>query len=162
LKRKIFRGVSVKTIRNFKVSIDNEKGGTLIFIIMIFMVVAILLASVQTVFMANLRQAKVQEEDIEAYYLAYSGVEMAFSALIDNSFALMNNLKNGTVASYTENNINLGDGEIDVVAVKTSDTGFTGWIKITATATVNATGNTYTRTMYFDPKDVTKKVWKNN
>ena len=147
-----------KRIQTFK---NESKGGTLVFILMILMVVGILLAAIQSVFIGNLNQAKSQEEDVETYYLAYSGAEMAYAALINNSFELMNRLKNNTVSSYTENNIVLGDGTIDVVAVKTTDTGFTDWIKITSTATMNDTGDVYTRIMYFDPADVSKKVWKN-
>lgn len=148
--------------KRIQIFLNESKGGTLVFILMILMVVGILLAAIQAVFVGNLNQAKSQEEDVETYYLAYSGAEMAYAALINNSFELMNRLKNNTVSSYTENDIALGNGTIDVSAIKSTDSGFVDWIKITSIATMNDTGETYTRIMYFDPADVSKKVWKNN
>ena len=147
-----------------KLHIEQESGGMLAFVIIMLMVVSVLVASVLLMFNNNLKQAKMQEDNMEVYYLAYSGVEMAYAALLADSNEKLKELTRLTspVASQVTNNIALGDGEIDLIAVKTSDTGFVGWIKITSTATLNKNGQIYTRILYFDPADPTKKVWSDN
>lgn len=142
----------------------NETGGTLAFVVILLMVLSVLVASVLLLFNNNLKQAKLQEDNMEAYYLAYSGVEMAYAALLADSNEKLKELTRLTspVASHVTNNVAVGGGEVDLIAVKSTDVGFEGWIKITSTATLTKNGQTYTRILYFDPADPTKKVWSDN
>lgn len=147
-----------------KLTIKKENGGTLAFVIILLMVLSIFTASILMVFNNNLKQAKQQEDSMEAYYLAYSGVEVAYAALLADGNEKLKELTRLTspVASHVTNNVAIGGGEVDLIAVKSSDTGFVGWIKISSVATLTKNGQTYTRILYFDPADPTKKVWSNN
>ncbi len=148
------------SIKNLKLNRDD--GGALAFVIIMLMVISILVASVLFLFNNNLVQAKSIENNMEVYYLAYSGVEMSYAALLANTNEKMKALTDKTVPSFTTNGIVFGNGLIDTQAVLSTDTGFVDWIKITVTATLDKNGDTDTRIMYFDPNDPTKKVWKDN
>lgn len=146
--------------RNIKLNSDD--GSALAFVIIMIMVLTIFVSSILFLFDNNLIQAKKIEVNMEVYYLAYSGVEMSYAALLANTNEKMKELTDLTVASLTTNSISFGNGEIDTQAVLSKDPGFVDWIKITATATLDSNGDTDTRIMYFDPNDPTKKVWKDN
>lgn len=60
-----------------KSKIKNRNGNALVFMLMIFLVISILTTSILFIFNSNLKQAKHQQNLMEAYYLAYSGAEMA-------------------------------------------------------------------------------------
>lgn len=146
--------------RNIKLNSDD--GGALAFVIIMIMVLSIFVSSILFLFNNNLVQAKKIENSMEAYYLAYSGVEMSYAALLANTNEKMKSLTDLTVTSLTTNNISFGNGKINTQAVLSTDPGFEDWIKITVVATLDKNGDTDTRIMYFDPNDPTKKVWKDN
>lgn len=154
----------ILTLKKIKQQLNQEQGGLLAFVVIMLMVVSIIVASVLFMFNSNLKQAKLQEDNMEAYYLAYSGVEMAYAALLADSNEKLKELTRLTspVASHVTNNVAIGGGEVDLIAVKSTDVGFENWIKITSTATLSRNGQTYTRILYFDPADPTKKVWSDN
>lgn len=123
--------------------------------------------SVLFVFDNNFLQSRSQEHRIEAYYIAYSGIEMAYSALIANSEAKLKELTRATapVSQHTQTGLVIGDGKVDLVAKLATDPNFDGWVIITAKATLDKNGFSYTRSLLFDPSDPTnpsKRVWKDN
>lgn len=60
----------------------NRKGSTLVIVLVIFAVLSILLASINTMFNSNMIQAVRQEKLMKAHYLALSGIEAAKSTLL--------------------------------------------------------------------------------
>ena len=156
----------MRKIRSIKLiyRLKNRHGSALAFIVIVLLVVSIMTTSIFYLFNSNLKQAKYQQDSLEAYYLAYSGVEMAYAALLADSNEKLKELTRTTspVLSHVTNNVSIGGGKVDLIAVKSTDTGFDGWIKITSTATLTRTGQTYIRILYFDPADPTKKVWSDN
>lgn len=140
--------------------LKNRKGGVLAFVLIIFLIVTIIASSILYIFNTNLKQAKHQQDRMEAYYLAYSGAEIAYAALNENNTILANLVANPSAKEETKNII-FGNGKIDVVAMKTDETNFNGWIKITSTAVLNKNGVSYTRVLYFDPSNPADKVWVN-
>lgn len=141
---------------------NSRNGSALVFIIIVLLIVAIFSSSILFMFNSNLRQAKHQQDSMEAYYLAYSGVEMAFSAITANSNALIEDLIDGTESSLNENDIDYGEGYIDIEVVKSTDANFEDWIKITSTGTLKRNNHSYTRTMYVNPSNINDFVWINN
>lgn len=138
----------------------NRKGSVLAFVLGIFFIVTIIAFSVIFIFNTNLKQAKHQQDRMEAYYLAYSGAELAYAALNENKSKL-DNLVADLAKKEETKNISFGNGKIDVIAGKTDEANFKGWIKVTSTATLNKNGLTYTRILYFDPSNPADKVWVN-
>jgi hypothetical protein len=147
----------------------NKNGAALAYAIVVLLVISIFTVSIMSIFSNNLNQVEYQKHYTQAYYLAYSGVEMAFSALIAEDAShvpnhLFNQLKNGTITLLTQNNIAYGDGLIDIRAEIVNDTtsSYNGWIKITSTGTLNANNFAVTRILYIDPLDQQNTVWKIN
>lgn len=60
----------------------NNHGAALPTVLMLLVVIMILTASVMMIFGNNLHQSKHQEERIQAYYLALSGIDLGVSALL--------------------------------------------------------------------------------
>lgn len=142
----------------------NRKGSIFVFVFVIFLTLSIIASSVIYVFNSNLKQAKHQQDSLEAYYLAYSGVEMGYAALLANGNAKLLELTRLTnpVAEHKEPSISFGNGTIEVTAKVTNDTNFVGWIKVTGKAKLNKNGLEFTRSMYFDPTNTIDIVWKSN
>lgn len=136
--------VNNKKAKNFR------KGNALVFVLIAFMIVSIFAFSILSIFNNNLKQAKHQQDSLEAYYLAYSGIELTFAYLMEYD-----------EKEVTANNIEFGNGKINVVSKITDEEGFVGWVKITSVATLNKNGQKYTRIMYFDPINPVDQVWRN-
>jgi hypothetical protein len=148
---------------------NNKKGIALVYAILILVVVSILSVSVLALFSSNLRQEEYQKEYMEAYYLAYSGIQMAFSAItaednLGNPNDLFNKLKNGSISECTQNGISYGAGVINIKVIKINDISSTynGLIKITSTGKLNSNGFSVTRCLYIDPLDQQNVMWENN
>lgn len=141
--------------------IKEERGAALMYVLLMLLVLTIFTGSALTIFSSNLKQAKYQQDSVEAYYIAYSGVEMAFAALMADSKAKTNDLVASTDPNFkfSEDDIALGNGTVNIVASKSSDAGFEGWIKITASAVLTRNNQTYVRSMYFNPADPNETVW---
>jgi type II secretory pathway component PulK len=63
--------------------IQKENGAALISVLLLFAVLMIFTASLSVLFVGNLKQTKRQEQKMEAYYLALSGIDMSLSALLN-------------------------------------------------------------------------------
>ncbi len=68
--------------REMRSSIYGKKGSALVTVMVVFIVLMIVSASVTSIFSANLYQAKQQEHRAQAYYLALSGIDLGLSALL--------------------------------------------------------------------------------
>lgn len=140
--------------------LKKRRGSVLVFVLIIFLVVSIITSTVIFIFNNNLKQAKHQQDRMEAYYLAYSGAELAYAALNENKSKLDNLVADPTKKEETID-ISFGNGTIDVVARKTDEENFKGWIKIISIAVLVKNDVSYTRILYFDPSNPAKKVWVN-
>jgi hypothetical protein len=148
-------------LMKFEFSINNNnKGSALAFVIVILMVISLLSLSMAQVFSSNLKQTKHLQDSLEAYYLSYSGALIGYEALLANSNDKLDDLTNGS--SIAPSTIILDNGNAIVSAEVSTDTNFEDWIKITSIATINRTGLSYTRVMYFDPMDPLDVLWRNN
>lgn len=62
--------------------ITNRKGSALAFIIIIFFVLSIMASTISILFLSNLTQAKKQENNLKAHYLAMSGIDVTIATLM--------------------------------------------------------------------------------
>ncbi len=60
----------------------NSKGSAIMLVLFVFVFLMITATTVLSIHGNNLRQAKKQEQSMEAYYLAYSGCEIGWEALM--------------------------------------------------------------------------------
>lgn len=141
---------------------NKRQGSALAFVLIIFLVISILTSSILFIFNNNLKQAKRQQDSFEAYYLAYSGAELAYAALLTEvSGSRKYNVLNES-NDLKETNIDFGNGKIDIVAKLSNGGSFDGWIEITSTGTLNKNNQSYTRTLFFNPGNPVDRVWRNN
>ncbi|WP_350344539.1 type II secretion system protein [Proteinivorax tanatarense] len=61
----------------------NNKGFSLPMVLMVIMVLSILLASVFSLTQSNTKQIVAQENNLRAYYLARSGIDIAYAAMME-------------------------------------------------------------------------------
>lgn len=138
----------------------SRKGSVLAFIIIIFFVVSILITSILHLVNTNIMQAKRQQDRLEAYYLAYSGIEMAFASLLADGNQNLYKLKTNIDLILSEENIELGNGKVTVISKITDNENFTDWIEITSTGTLDKNNLSYTRTLLFDPNNPLDMIWQ--
>ena len=150
----------MKTLPKFKkLILEDEKGAALIYALMIFSVIFILSTSVLSLFSSNLFQAKYQEDKMESHYISYSGALMAFAAITEDSNELLDKIiKHNYV--YTDKNINLGKGVIDIEAKKSKEADYLGWIEITSVATLTSEKMTTKSILYVNPLNKNEVKWK--
>ena len=65
--------------------LNNKKGISLVFVVLVLLVLSILSMAIFTLFTSNMRQAQRQENVIRAHYLAISGVDVTFAALMQGN-----------------------------------------------------------------------------
>ncbi len=138
----------------------KRKGSFLVFSLLIFTILILFMSVVLHLLNTNNQQIKLQEQKMEAYYLAYSGAELAKEALFKDNNELFNNIKDGRNEFYDEELI-LDNGKINVRAEQSNNENYPSWIEIKSTSTLNDTDITYTRILYINPEDPGEQVWVN-
>ena len=123
----------------------KRKGASLFWVIIALVFTTIMTISISTVTRSNIRQAKIQDDGLQVYYIARSGAELAYEALLTSSPSLINKFKNGAISKLDEKNISVGKGKADIKV--TSDTvDAVKKIKIESTGKLNNT----TKTIYLE------------
>lgn len=96
-----------------KNQLKSQQGNVLAYVMIVMVVVFILVGAVVSLAQSNIRQASAQEKGMQAYYLARSGAELAFEALLDPDCNVLNELKNGTLTEKSEV-VDFDNGTADV------------------------------------------------
>ncbi|MGP1487737.1 MAG: hypothetical protein ACTTIX_00930 [Peptoanaerobacter stomatis] len=123
----------------------KRKGASLFWVIIALVFTTIMTISISTVTRSNIRQAKIQDDGLQVYYIARSGAELAYEALLTSSPSLINKFKNGAISKLDEKNISVGKGKADIkVTSYTVDA--VKKIKIESTGKLNNT----TKTIYLE------------
>ena len=123
----------------------KRKGASLFWVIIALVFTTIITLSISTVTRSNIRQAKIQDDGLQVYYIARSGAELAYEALLTSSPSLINKFKNGAISKLDEKNISVGKGKADIkVTSYTVDA--VKKIKIESTGKLNNT----TKTIYLE------------
>lgn len=127
------------------VNMKKRKGASLFWVIIALVFTTIMTISISTVTRSNIRQAKIQDDGLQVYYIARSGAELAYEALLTSSPSLINKFKNGAISKLDEKNISVGKGKADIkVTSYTVDA--VKKIKIESTGKLNNT----TKTIYLE------------
>jgi type II secretory pathway component PulK len=101
----------------------NKRGAALIFVIAAMLVASIMIATVAQLAQSNVKQAGAQEKSMQAYYIARSGAEIAYEGMYQKGYIG----PTGTLItsnSLTQQVLTLGDG--------------TATINVTASGTASA------------------------
>ena len=123
--------------------LNNKKGMSLVFVVLVLLVLSILSMAIFTLFTSNMRQAQKQENVIRAHYLAISGVEVTFAALMqgDTNERLVNTYFNEPInisVDPIEDSIEMDAGLVDVTVSTYVEEG-NRWVLITSVGTLDTT-----------------------
>lgn len=163
--------------------LKNKKGAALIAVIIVLVVVMILASSMFVIFSNNLKQVKAQEYDAQAYYLALSGIELAYGSLmtpkpdpITGEDIQLYKKFQWDKATFTTIDDDLNDkntsGDFpltDIVDIKGNNINITispinngdkREIKIQSLATLNSTGDTKSLTLIIDAENILNRRWE--
>lgn len=125
--------------------LNNKKGMSLIFVVLVMLVLSILSGAIFTLFTTNMNIAQKQENIIRAHYLALSGVDITFAALYQgtSSTSLLNTYFNKpvttSVASLSDT-LELESGIVNIEVSSFIDEG-NRWVLIESTGTLNDGSN---------------------
>jgi len=140
--------------------LKNRRGSIFAFVSVLLAIVAIFTTTIIFINMSNLRQVITQEEEIKAYYLAYSGAEMAYAALfkIDSDTKSIFDTFNNNDEKIGPEKIDLDkDGHITVVVNYDSER---KTVTITSTGTYEPSNRTVTLKMSFYKEYPQIKLWE--
>lgn len=123
--------------------LNNKKGISLVFVVLVLLVLSILSMAIFTLFTSNMRQAQRQENVIRAHYLAISGVDVTFAALMQGNTneRLVNSYFNepiNIVVDPISDTIEMDAGVVDVTVSTYVEEG-NRWVLITSVGTLDTT-----------------------
>ncbi len=144
MKETVIRTLRGVPMANIKKILNSNTGAALVMTLVTFMIMTMLTFSVLYMNTTNTKQVISQKDYYRAYYLAYSGVEIAYSALLMDGGSLLNQYKI-SVKSDSESGIVFGDGKIDVSISSDSAKKIT----IISTGTLDSNGRSVTLTASF-------------
>ncbi len=143
--------------KRFTKQILNKNGVTLIFVILVLLVMTILGVAVFTLFSSNLATAKSQQDSVKAHFLAISGVEIAFAAVLDNTDGdplIVSYFKRDDITSTMiplTDTIELDEGEVEI-EISSYIENEERYIKISAKGIPNNTTVTRLLNMHFNAR----------
>lgn len=124
----------------------NRKGVSLIWVIIALVFVSIMTMSISTIAQSNILQAKRQDDTLQAYYIARSGAELTYEALITSSPSLISDFTSAGNSSnnhtLTQNNITIGSGTADIIVTSYNVTDTVKRIRIQSIGKLNNVSKT--------------------
>lgn len=135
----------------------KRKGAGLIWIVIVFAVLMILMSSIAFLTRQDIAETAKQGERIQTYYIAFAGIDLTYSALMDPSYtpkkieAVTTILKgNGNTPIEDSITIDKEDGEVIGIAdvsIKRVTKNEKDWIEITSVGNLNGKSTKVTSTM---------------
>jgi hypothetical protein len=128
-----------------KVFNNKRSGSVMVFVIILFLITIIVITSVNFIFSSNLKMSVAQEENLRAYYLTLSGIDITKSTLLSTLYVdaggvektMFEKIRVDNIASL-EDSITI-DGEVVDIEVTYDETDDV--ITISSTANLKS-GNT--------------------
>lgn len=148
---------------------NKKNGAALVSVMIAFTVIMIFIAAIITLFQNNLLQSKRQENGIQAYYIARSGVDLAVSALTQQGtggsndtllYKQFNKVLNHNISSTPTltQTISFDNGSADIT-VRALDIGSERWIEIKSTGTLAGTNVQKTINLRFVVNNPSIQKW---
>lgn len=128
--------------------LTDKQGNVLAYVMIVMLMVFIVIGAVVSLAQSNIRQASAQEKGMQAYYLARSGAELAFEAILDPDCDVLTNFKNGSLTEKTES-VTFDNGTADVKVTKFLS-GETPKIMIESLGTLDGSGISRTVKLEFN------------
>ncbi|MDM8535112.1 hypothetical protein QUF55_10485 [Clostridiaceae bacterium HSG29] len=145
--------------------IDNENGFSLPIVLIVFIVFSILFTSAIFVTQVNTSQIDSQEDNLRAYYVARSGIDMAYAALMQEDTGGYNLkvdrlIDQGLNSTINHNDLNVPQvnpiGTVDITVTVLADE-----VEIHAESQMIDDSETDRLTFYFKKDNYSKNRWEN-
>lgn len=138
--------------------LKEEKGAALAFVIVALIFVFLMVSIVAMLANTNIRQAGAQEKGLQAYYIARSGAELAYEAIMTSN--ILDQFRADKNKVLQENNIDFDDGTADVNVTSTgSDDEQTIVIKSVGTLKGSNVSRTVTLEFYVNYDKYPDIIW---
>jgi type II secretory pathway component PulK len=133
--------------------ISGSRGNALAFVMLTLLLVFFMVSIVVSIAQTNIRQASAQERGMQAYYIARSGAELAYEALLTTTPSLLHDdsaecFESNPAMVLVQNGIDFEDGKADV-RVTSSGSGAGQKIRIESVGTLNENSISRTVTLEF-------------
>lgn len=130
-------------------------------VLFVMIILSIFFISLMTIAQSNTKQIRVQEDNLRAYYLARSGIDIAYAAIMEEEKGVMKFHKfiKGSEDSIVHDNLALpnADSPVGFVDVKISKDD--NEVKISASAKTASGPGTSSLSLYIDKIDYTRTRW---
>ncbi len=138
--------------------LKEEKGAALAFVIVALIFVFLMVSIVAMLANTNIRQAGAQEKGLQAYYIARSGAELAYEAIMTSN--ILDQFRADKNKVLQEDNIDFDDGTADVNVTSTgSDDEQTIVIKSVGTLKGSNVSRTVTLEFYVNYDKYPDIIW---
>jgi len=140
----------------------DKRGVTLVFVLGVLLIMSTLSVAIFALFNSNMTEEQMQTDAIRAHYVAQSGVDVAFGALLQNNRSLLNSYFDKAVAvtvSPLSSSITLDNGSADIVVSSYID-GTERYVLITSTGSISNSNVTQVSKMSFNIKYPQIQKWE--
>lgn len=135
---------------------NNKKGSALLMVLVTFMFISILIASVFVITISNTKQVQTQNYGIQSYYTARSGAEATYQALTSSNPSLLTQFASGSLSR--SDTISFEEGTADITVVGYNE-GTKRRIRITSVGEVDGTSVSRVAILEFNYEDYGDIKW---
>jgi type II secretory pathway pseudopilin PulG len=148
-------------MKRYRKVLDN-RGVTLVFVLAVLLIMSTLSVAIFALFSSNMNEEQMQTDAIRAHYVAQTGVDVAFGALLQNNHSLLtayfDKAITVVVTSLTDT-VTLDNGSASIV-VSSYIEGTERFILITSTGSISNSSVTQVSKMSFNVKYPQIQKWE--
>ncbi len=148
-------------MNRYRKALDN-RGVTLVFVLAVLLIMSTLSVAIFALFNSNMTEEQMQTDAIRAHYVAQSGVDVAFGALLQNNRSLLTSYFDKAVTvSITPltSSVTLDNGSAAIVVSSYID-GTERYVLITSTGSISNSNVTQISKMSFNIKYPQIQKWE--
>ena len=140
----------------------DKRGVTLVFVLAVLLIMSTLSVAIFAFFSSNMNEEQMQTDAIRAHYVAQTGVDVAFGALLQNNRSLLTSYfdkATTVVITPLTDTITLDNGSASIV-VSSYIEGTDRFVLITSTGSISSSSVTQVSKMSFNVKYPQIQKWE--
>lgn len=140
----------------------DKRGVTLVFVLAVLLIMSTLSVAIFALFSSNMNEEQMQTDAIRAHYVAQTGVDVAFGALLQDNRSLLTSYFDKAitvVVSPLTDTIDLDNGTASIV-VSSYVEGTERFVLITSTGSITSSTVTQVSKMSFNVKYPQIQKWE--
>ena len=140
----------------------DKRGVTLVFVLAVLLIMSTLSVAIFALFSSNMNEEQMQTDAIRAHYVAQTGVDVAFGALLQNNRSLLTSYfdkATTVVITPLTDTIDLDNGTASIV-VSSYVEGTERFVLITSTGSITSSSVTQVSKMSFNVKYPQIQKWE--